>query len=68
MHTAVDGEPVPGTFAAEDELFGIGKVLGELGTGLFELAPAGVMGEDLAGPRAGGRVDAPPLRRPSAAR
>ena len=31
MHRAVDGEPVPGTFAAEDELFGIGRVLGELG-------------------------------------
>ena len=50
MHRAVDGEPVPGTFAAEDELFGIGRVLGELGTGVFELAPAGVMGEDLAAP------------------
>ena len=41
-HRAIDGEPVPGTFAAEDELFGIGRVLGELGTGVFELAPAGV--------------------------
>jgi N-acyl-D-aspartate/D-glutamate deacylase len=41
---------VPGTFAAEDELFGIGRVLGELGTGVFELAPAGVLGEDLAAP------------------
>ena len=49
-HMAVDGEPVPGTFAAEDELFGIGRVLGELGTGVFELAPAGVLGEDLAAP------------------
>jgi N-acyl-D-aspartate/D-glutamate deacylase len=47
VHRAVDGEPVPGTFAAEEELFGIGRVLGELGRGLFELAPAGVMGEDL---------------------
>ena len=47
---AIDGEPVPGTFAAEDELFGIGRALGELGTGVFELAPAGVMGEDLAAP------------------
>ena len=37
-HMAIDGEPVPGTFAAEDELFGIGRVLGELGTGVFELA------------------------------
>ncbi|HEX5067125.1 MAG TPA: amidohydrolase family protein [Myxococcota bacterium] len=50
VHRAVDGEPVPGTFAAEDELFGIGRVLGELGRGLFELAPAGAMGEDLAAP------------------
>jgi N-acyl-D-amino-acid deacylase len=46
LHKAVDGEPVPGTFAAEDELFGIGRALGDLGRGLFELAPAGVAGED----------------------
>jgi N-acyl-D-aspartate/D-glutamate deacylase len=50
VHRAIDGEPVPGTFAAEDELFGIGRALGELGRGLFELAPAGAMGEDLAAP------------------
>ena len=49
-HRAIDGEPVPGTFAAEDELFGIGRVLGELGTGVFELAPAGALGEDVAAP------------------
>src|SRR6516165_9971225 len=49
-HRAIDGEPVPGTFAAEDELFGIGRVLGSLGRGVFELAPAGAMGEDLAAP------------------
>jgi N-acyl-D-aspartate/D-glutamate deacylase len=49
-HRAIDGEPVPGTFAAEDELFGIGRVLGELGRGVFELAPAGALGEDLAAP------------------
>jgi N-acyl-D-aspartate/D-glutamate deacylase len=49
-HMAIDGEPVPGTFAAEDELFGIGAVLGEAGTGVFELAPAGALGEDLAAP------------------
>jgi len=49
-HMAIDGEPVPGTFAAEDELLGIGRVLGELGTGVFELAPAGALGEDLAAP------------------
>ena len=46
-HRAIDGEPVPGTFAAEDELFGIGRAMG---AGVFELAPAGVLGEDLAAP------------------
>jgi len=50
-HRALDGEPVPGTFAAEDELFGIGRVLGELGTGIFEVAGAGAAGEDLAAPK-----------------
>jgi N-acyl-D-aspartate/D-glutamate deacylase len=49
-HIAIDGEPVPGTFAAEDELFGIGSALKELGTGVFELAPAGVAGEDVVAP------------------
>jgi N-acyl-D-aspartate/D-glutamate deacylase len=49
-HRAIDGEPVPGTFAAEDELFGLGRALGDAGSGVFELAPAGVMGEDLAAP------------------
>jgi N-acyl-D-amino-acid deacylase len=50
MHRAIDGEPVPGTYAAEDELFGIGAALRDLGTGVFELAPAGVLGEDLDAP------------------
>jgi len=49
-HRAIDGEPVPGTFAAEDELFALGRALTAAGTGVFELAPAGVMGEDLAAP------------------
>lgn len=51
-HRAIDGEPVPGTYAAEDELFGIGAALGELGTGIFELAPAGTAGEDVLAPKA----------------
>ncbi len=49
-HRAIDGEPVPGTFAAEDECFALGRALAAAGTGVFELAPAGVMGEDLAAP------------------
>jgi len=47
-HRAVDGEPVPGTFAQEDELFGIGRALGDLGRGVFELAGGGAAG-DMAG-------------------
>ena len=38
LHRAIDGEPVPGTFAAAEELIGIGRVLGELGCGVIELA------------------------------
>ncbi|WP_421118609.1 amidohydrolase family protein [Aquihabitans daechungensis] len=49
-HRAIDGEPVPGTYAAEDELFGIGRALGDLGTGVFELAPMGTAGEDIIAP------------------
>lgn len=49
-HRAIDGEPVPGTFAAEDELFGIGRAMGTEGSGVFELAAAGALGEDLAAP------------------
>ena len=50
VHRAVDGEVVPGTHAAEDEIFGIARGLGELGQGVVELAPAGVQGEDMAAP------------------
>jgi N-acyl-D-aspartate/D-glutamate deacylase len=51
VHKAASGDPMPGTFAAEDELFGIGRVLGDLGTGIFELAPVGAAGEDVIGAR-----------------
>ena len=50
-HLAVDGEPVPGTFAAEDELFGIGEALRDAGAGVFEVAPLGSAGEDPDGTR-----------------
>jgi len=51
-HRAISGEPVPGTFAAEDELFGIGRAMGSLGRGIFEVAGAGSAGEDVAAPKA----------------
>lgn len=51
-HRAIDGEPVPGTFAAEDELFALGRALRDGGGGVFELAPAGVAGLDLVAPMA----------------
>ncbi len=50
-HRAMDGEPVPGTFAAEDELFGLGLALKDAGRGVFELAPAGADGQDLVNAR-----------------
>ncbi|MEE8166430.1 MAG: amidohydrolase family protein, partial [Myxococcota bacterium] len=50
-HRAMDGEPVPGTFAAEDELFGLGYALRDAGKGIFELAPAGADGQDLVNAR-----------------
>ncbi len=46
-HRAIDGVNVPGTFAAEDEMMAFGEALAEAGTGVFELAPAGVTGDDM---------------------
>ena len=43
-HRGVDGRPVPGTFAQEDELWGIGRALAAAGRGVFEVAQAGVGG------------------------
>lgn len=38
LHRAKSGDPVPGTHAAREELLGIGKVLGEVGHGVFQMA------------------------------
>jgi len=38
LHKASDGRLVPGTFAAKDELFGIGRALAQAGHGVFQLA------------------------------
>ena len=50
-HRAMNGEPVPGTFAAEDELFGLGRAMARGGSAVFELAPMGAAGEDIVAPR-----------------
>jgi N-acyl-D-aspartate/D-glutamate deacylase len=50
-HRAMDGEPVPGTFAAEDELFGLGRAMAAGGQAVFELAPQGAAGEDIIAPK-----------------
>jgi len=47
-HMAVDGRPVPGTFAAQDELWSLGRALAAHGRGLFQLVPTGTTG-DIAG-------------------
>jgi N-acyl-D-amino-acid deacylase len=44
-HRAVDGEPVPGTYAAEAELFGLGRAMAAGGRAVFEVAPQGTAGE-----------------------
>jgi N-acyl-D-amino-acid deacylase len=41
-HKARDGEPVPGTFAAMDELDGIADAILDVGHGIFEVAPQGL--------------------------
>jgi N-acyl-D-aspartate/D-glutamate deacylase len=38
LHRALDGEPVPGTFAGADELIGIAQGMQSVGGGMFELA------------------------------
>jgi N-acyl-D-aspartate/D-glutamate deacylase len=38
LHRAKDGELVPGTEAEDEEVLGIGRMLGEVGHGVFEVA------------------------------
>ena len=38
LHRAKDGELVPGTNAEDEEVIGIGRMLGEVGHGVFEVA------------------------------
>jgi N-acyl-D-aspartate/D-glutamate deacylase len=47
LHYTADRVPIPGTYAHEDELFGIGDALARAGSGVFEVVPSGVAGEDV---------------------
>jgi N-acyl-D-aspartate/D-glutamate deacylase len=38
MHNTKEGVPIPGTFAAREELFGIGRALAEHGAGVFQMS------------------------------
>ena len=46
LHRSKDGEPVPGTYASADELLGIGRAMGRVGHGVFEMASDMVTAED----------------------
>ena len=43
-HMSITGKPVPGTFAADDELLAIAKAMGAAGKGVFEMIAAGTLG------------------------
>ena len=51
LHLAVDGNPVPGTFASDFELLSLAKAVSKSGKGLFESAPAGISGDDILAPK-----------------
>ena len=46
LHTSTSGEAVPGTFAESREVNAIMKAAQKDGHGLFQVVPAGLMGED----------------------
>ena len=44
-HRSIDGEPVPGTFANDDEVMAIAGALQRAGRGLFQIIPSSTLGE-----------------------
>ena len=49
VHIALDGRPVPGTYAADDELIALARAVKSSGRGLVEIVLSGVAGEDSEG-------------------
>ena len=49
VHIAVDGRPVPGTYASAQELIGIARAVKDSGRGLVEMVNPGIIGEDIDG-------------------
>jgi N-acyl-D-aspartate/D-glutamate deacylase len=66
-HRGVDGRPVPGTFAREDELFGIGMALAAVWRGVFEVAEAGTGGRAAGDPDGAAEAEVAWMSRLSAA-
>ena len=63
-HRAIDGEPVPGTFAAEDELFALGRALADVGARRVRArARRASRARTSSAPEQRGRLDAPAARR-----
>ncbi|HKA30009.1 MAG TPA: amidohydrolase family protein [Candidatus Binatia bacterium] len=66
-HRGVDGRPVPGTFASEEELAGIGRALATAGCGVFEVAEAGTGGRAAGDPIGAAEAEVAWMTRLSAA-
>jgi N-acyl-D-amino-acid deacylase len=45
VHSAHGGEPVPGTYATDEELIGIARAVRSTGRGIIEMVPRGIAGE-----------------------
>lgn len=44
-HRSIQGEPVPGTFAADDEVMQVAQALKRAGRGLFQIIPSSTLGQ-----------------------
>jgi N-acyl-D-amino-acid deacylase len=44
-HRTLSGDPIPGTFAADEEVFALAEAMGRAGRGVFEMIPGGTVGD-----------------------